>query len=80
MTFERWIRLLAGSLVTLSLVLAHLHSPSWLILTFFVGLNLMQSALTGVCPAEIALRRLGVAEASGADGRRPPTAEATSAR
>ena len=33
---------------------------AFLILAGFVGLNLMQSSLTGFCPAESMLRRLGV--------------------
>lgn len=32
----------------------------WLLLTAFVGLNLLQSAFTGFCPAAILLRRLGL--------------------
>lgn len=59
MSLERWIRLIAGSFVTLSVALAYLVSPSWLLFTLFVGLNLLQSALTGFCPMEALLRRLG---------------------
>jgi hypothetical protein len=62
MILERAIRLLAGSLILISLVLAHLVHPWFLALTAFVGLNLAQSALTGFCPAEIILRTLGVPE------------------
>ena len=60
MKTESCIRLLAGSLVLLSLALARLVSPWWLLLTAFVGVNLIQSAFTGFCPAEIILRKLGV--------------------
>ena len=72
MSLDRWIRLIAGSLVTLSLVLAYLDSPYWLGLALFVGLNLAQSALTRFCPAEVLLRRLGVAgePCAGAGGTR----------
>jgi hypothetical protein len=63
MSLERWIRLLAGSLVILSLALAQFHSRYWLLLTLFVGLNLFQSALTGFCPAEKVLKRFGVGRA-----------------
>lgn len=58
MCIENQIRLLAGSLIVISLALAHFHSPYWLWLTLFVGLNLFQSALTGFCPAETILKRL----------------------
>jgi len=60
MKTESCIRLLAGSLVLLSLALARLVSPWWLLLAAFVGVNLIQSAFTGFCPAEIILRKLGV--------------------
>ena len=52
MSLERAVRLLAGTMVLVSLALATLVSPWWLLLTTFVGLNLLQSSLTGFCPAE----------------------------
>ena len=63
MTTERAVRLLAGSLVALSLLLGYFVSPAWHLLAAFVALNLMQSAFTGVCPAEKVLRRLGTTDA-----------------
>ena len=60
MSLERWIRLIAGSFVTTSVVLSYLHSPYWLLFTLFVGLNLFQSALTRWCLLEKVLERLGV--------------------
>ncbi len=60
MTLERWIRLIAGSFVTISVVLSYVHSPYWLFFTLFVGLNLFQSALTGWCLMEKLLEKLGV--------------------
>jgi hypothetical protein len=68
MSLERWIRLIAGTFVTLSVVLSYVHSPYWLLFTLFVGLNLFQSALTGWCLMEAFLRKLGVE--SGAAGVR----------
>lgn len=64
MTVERGVRLMAGSMVLISLGLAHWVSPYWLFLTLFVGLNLFQSSLTGWCPAELILKALGLKEAS----------------
>lgn len=58
MTIENSIRLMAGSLILLSLVLFYLVSPYWLFLTAFVGLNLAQSSITGFCPAEKIIKRL----------------------
>jgi len=60
MTLERWIRLIAGSLVLISLALSQLVSPYWLWFTAFVGANLFQSALTGWCLMEDILRKAGV--------------------
>jgi hypothetical protein len=60
MTLENAIRVLAGTLVLTSLALAHWVNPWWLLLAAFVGLNLIQSAFTGFCPAEIILKRFGV--------------------
>ncbi len=67
MSLEQTIRIVAGSFVLASLTLARLASPWWLLLAVFVGANLIQSAFTGFCPAEIVLRRLGVGRAL-ADG------------
>jgi len=58
MALENSIRLFAGSMVLLSLALYHFVSPYWLLLTVFVGLNLIQSSLTKFCPAEMVLKRL----------------------
>lgn len=60
MKIENAIRILAGSFVLLSLLLSQLVSPWWLLLAAFVGVNLIQSAFTGFCPAENILRKLGV--------------------
>lgn len=58
MTLENSIRLLAGSLVLLSLALFWLVSPWFLLLTAFVGFNLVQSSITGLCPAEMIFKKL----------------------
>ena len=59
MKMESCIRILAGTMVLISVTLAHYVSPWWLLLAVFVGVNLIQSALTGFCPAELILRKLG---------------------
>jgi hypothetical protein len=41
-------------------LLSALVSTWWLLLTAFVGLNLLQSGLTGFCPAAVVLRRCGL--------------------
>ncbi len=62
MTLERWIRLIAGSFVLVSVILSQVHSTYWLLFTAFVGLNLSQSALSRWCLMEDILRKLGVRE------------------
>jgi hypothetical protein len=64
MKMENAIRILAGTLVLISVSLAHFVSPWWMLLTVFVGCNLIQSAFTGFCPAENILRKLGVGRES----------------
>lgn len=68
MTIERWLRLLGGFFVLLSVALGVWVNPWWFVFTAFVGLNLFQSAFTNWCPAMWILHKLGVpAEAN----RRP---------
>ena len=50
MKIENLVRVLAGSMTLLSVALVYFVSPWWLLLTCFVGLNLIQSAFTGFCP------------------------------
>ncbi len=57
---ERYLRGIAGFFVFLSVLLAHYHSPYWLLFTGFVGLNLLQSAFTNWCPMMAILHKLGV--------------------
>ncbi|MGI6639194.1 MAG: YgaP family membrane protein [Desulfobulbus sp.] len=60
MKMEQWIRAIAGTFILLSLALAKLHSGYWLLLTTFVGLNLLQSAFTKWCLMEDILAKFGV--------------------
>jgi hypothetical protein len=60
MNVERWLRLMAGFFVMLSVALGYWVSPWWFVFTAFVGLNLFQSAFTNWCPAMSFLRKLGV--------------------
>jgi len=56
------LRLLAGTMVLLSVALAVYIDPRWYWLTVFVGLNLLQSAFTKWCPAIWFFRRIGLKE------------------
>ena len=63
MTTERYVRMVAGALVLISLGLGYRVHPGWFCFTAFVGLNLFQSAFTKFCPLELILRRCGVPSA-----------------
>lgn len=60
MTMHNVIRVVAGTMVLVSLALGLLVSKWWFCLTAFVGLNLIQSAFTHFCPAEKIAGKLGV--------------------
>jgi Protein of unknown function (DUF2892) len=60
MTLERYLRLIAGAFVLISLALGYWVSPYWFLFTAFVGLNLFQSAFTNWCPMMTFLRKAGV--------------------
>ena len=59
MKTENAVRIFAGTVILTSVILTHWASPWWLLLTTFVGINLIQSAITGFCPAEILFRKMG---------------------
>ncbi len=60
LSVEKYVRLMAGSFVIISVVLALTLSKWWLIWTVLVGLNLIQSVFTHWCPAETILKKLGI--------------------
>ena len=60
MSMERKIRLIAGTFILISLGLGWWVSPYWFLFTAFVGVNLMQSALTRWCLMEDILCWTGV--------------------
>ena len=49
MSIDRAVLGFAGFMTVLSAVLVWLFSPWWLLLTAFVGLNLIQSAMSDWC-------------------------------
>ena len=62
MTVNRYLRLIAGFFVMLSVALGYYISPYWFLFTAFVGLNLFQSAFSDWCPMMTILRKFGVKE------------------
>jgi len=60
MTIDRAVMAFAGIVLLASLALAQFLSPYWLLVSTFVGLNLLQASFTGFCPAAIVFKWLGV--------------------
>lgn len=60
MSLDRSVLAFAGVMVLLSVVLTAFVSPLFVWFTVFIGLNLLQSAFTGFCPAAMVFRRLGI--------------------
>ncbi len=60
MTLDRTIFLFAGVMVLISVLLTTFVSPHFVWLTLFIGANLIQSAITGFCPAASMFRMFGV--------------------
>jgi hypothetical protein len=60
MNVDRAVLALAGTMVLISVLLTAVLSSWWLLLTGFVGLNLLQSSVTGFCPAALVFGRLGL--------------------
>ncbi len=60
MNLDRAVMSFAGLMILLSVALTYFVSPWWLLLTAFVGLNLLQASFTGFCPAAIVFKKFGV--------------------
>lgn len=60
MNLDRAVLAFAGLVVLVSLTLGHFISPYWFLLTAFAGLNMLQAAFTGFCPAAMIFKLLGV--------------------
>jgi hypothetical protein len=72
MTIERGLRLTAGVVVLLSVILGYWVHPAWLLLTAFAGVNLLQSAFTNWCPMVWFLARLGLPPCAARPDRQAP--------
>ncbi|MCV6590154.1 MAG: DUF2892 domain-containing protein [Marinobacterium sp.] len=69
MTLNAALRLMAGTVILASLALGYTYSENWYYLTGFVGLNMLQSAFTGWCPAVTIFKMIGLkAEQCSVDG------------
>ena len=59
MTIDKAVLVFAGFMVLLSVALTYFVHPAWMLLTIFAGLNMIQSAFTGFCPAAMLFKTLG---------------------
>jgi len=62
MTLDRAVLAFAGLMILLSLALTLWVSPLWMWFTAFIAVNMIQAAFTGVCPAAMIFKRLGLRE------------------
>ncbi len=60
MTVNEALRLIAGCMIIISLLLAINFSQNWLWFTAFIGVNLIQSSFTKWCLMMTILRELGM--------------------
>lgn len=60
MNVDKAVLSFAGIMILVSVGLAWFISQAWLLLTLFVGLNMLQAGITGFCPAAIIFRKLGL--------------------
>ena len=60
MNLDRAVFAFAGVMTLLSVALTQFVSPWFFLFTVFIGLNLLQSAFTGFCPAALIFKKLGL--------------------
>jgi hypothetical protein len=60
MSLDRSVLAFAGAMTLLSVLLTQFVSPHFMWFTVFIGVNLLQSAVTGFCPAAMVFKALGV--------------------
>lgn len=57
---NKYFRIIAGTMVLLSVILTIYVHQNWMWFTVFIGVNLIQSAFTKWCLLETLLLKLGV--------------------
>lgn len=60
MTIDRAVFVFAGLVVLTGIALAEYVHPWWILLSVFAGLNMIQAAFTGFCPAAMLFKALGL--------------------
>ncbi|MGO3934457.1 DUF2892 domain-containing protein [Rhodopseudomonas pseudopalustris] len=61
MNLDKAVLAFAGVVILTGLTLGWLVSPYWYLLPAFAGLNMVQAAFTGFCPAAMVFKKLGIA-------------------
>lgn len=64
MTINEALRMIAGIMILISVILTQYHSPNWLWFTVFIGVNLLQSSLSKWCLMMTILKKLGLKEST----------------
>lgn len=59
MTLENAVRVFASTMVLVSVILTVFVHSNFIWFTVFIGVNLIQSAYTGICPAAYFLKKFG---------------------
>ncbi|WP_319824369.1 DUF2892 domain-containing protein [Thalassovita sp.] len=59
MSIDRAMFRFAGIMVLLSVVLTQFVHPYFMWFTVFIGANLLQSSITGFCPAALVFKKMG---------------------
>lgn len=60
MNVDRAVFVFAGFIVLAGILLSLAVHPWWIALSAFAGLNMIQAAFTGWCPAAIVFKALGL--------------------
>lgn len=68
MTINQGLRAMAGTFTLLSVALGWYVHPGFFLFTAFIGLNQLQSAFTGWCPAMWMLEKAGFRKEAPVDG------------
>ena len=63
MTLNEALRLVAGTMILISLFLAVTYSQNWLWFTAVIGINLLQSSFTKWCLMMTILKKIGLKNA-----------------
>lgn len=59
MNVDKAVFAFAGVVILASLALGYYVNEYWFLLTAFAGLNMLQAAFTGFCPAALIFKALG---------------------